>query len=71
MRDALVLGAAPLVLAGAAGALGFSGVGFVLLGLTVFVNRTGGAVESTGETAAPPSVRSPAASAGFRRFARA
>ena len=37
VRDAFVLGAAPLALAGAAGALGLSGLGAVLLGLTVFV----------------------------------
>lgn len=37
VRDALILGAAPLALAGVAGALGWTGVGYGLLGLTVFV----------------------------------
>ena len=37
VRDAFVLGAAPLALAGAAGALGWTAVGVVLLGFTVFV----------------------------------
>jgi phosphatidylserine decarboxylase len=37
VRDAFVLGAAPLALAGVFGALGWSVAGFVCLGLTVFV----------------------------------
>lgn len=37
VKDALKLGAAPLVLAGVAGALGLPGVGFALLGVTLFV----------------------------------
>jgi phosphatidylserine decarboxylase len=37
VRDAFTLGAAPLALAGAFGLIGWTGLGFVLLGLTVFV----------------------------------
>jgi len=37
VRDAFVLGALPLVLAGAAGAAGWTVAGFTLLGVTVFV----------------------------------
>jgi phosphatidylserine decarboxylase len=37
VRDALTLGAAPLALAGLAGLLGWTGIGYVLLGLTLFV----------------------------------
>lgn len=37
VRDALVLGAVPLVLAGLAGVLGATTLGFVLMGATVFV----------------------------------
>ena len=37
VKDAFLLGAVPLTLAGVAGAAGFTGLGFVFLGLTVFV----------------------------------
>lgn len=37
IRDAFVLGAVPLALAGLAGIAGWTGVGFTLMGLTVFV----------------------------------
>jgi phosphatidylserine decarboxylase len=37
VRDALVLGAAPMALAGVCGLLGAAGLGYALLGLTVFV----------------------------------
>jgi len=37
VRDAFLLGAAPLALAGACGLLGWTAAGFCLLGLTVFV----------------------------------
>lgn len=37
VRDAFTLGAAPLALAGLCGLLGFTGVGYGMLGLTVFV----------------------------------
>jgi phosphatidylserine decarboxylase len=37
VRDGLVLGVAPLALAGLAGLLGWTGIGYALLGLTFFV----------------------------------
>jgi phosphatidylserine decarboxylase len=37
VRDGLVLGVAPLVLAGLAGLLGWTGVGYALLGVSLFV----------------------------------
>jgi phosphatidylserine decarboxylase len=37
VRDGLMLGAAPLVLAGLAGLLGWTGIGYALLGVSLFV----------------------------------